>query len=147
MAKSKYNRRIDMHASLGNDHDPFGSVWQSMLLSPQYQALPLEAKHGYTLCRVHWQSSESKRTLHNHELEVNKNTSEDDVEHHYDKVSFVFPGKHWEMYGIKRQQGARIMNTLIKHGFIEKVEDNKHCWKVNVYRFSSAWKHQNTVNT
>ena len=64
----------------------------------------------------------------------------------YDVAVFALDLLEVDQYGLDKID-RRILKTLIERGFIEKVEDNKYSWKVNVYRFSSAWKHQNTVNT
>lgn len=138
MSKRKANRKIDHHASCGNDHDTFGYVYSSMLKHPAYIGLPLEAKQGYTLCRNQLHDSASRRILYNHAAETGEK---------YNDSCFVFPAKCWKEYGITRQQGSRILNTLIDRGFIRRVEQNKHRWQANVYQFCSDWKKTDSRST
>ena len=131
MGKKKTSRKIDYHASCGNDHDTFGTVYSSMFKHPKFISLPLEARQGYTLCRLQLHDSDSKRILYNHAAASGER---------YDDSCFVFPAKCWNSYVISRQQGSRILNTLVDRGFIKRLEQNKHRFQANVYQFSSEWK-------
>ena len=126
--KEKYR---DIFAS-SKKTDYFGTIFDSMCRSKDYKDLSLGAKHFYTLCRVQARSKAGRACLYAHSKEFN-NTY--DAERY-----FVFPAKHQEAYGVLRQNGNRYLQELERAGFIEKVEQNNHIKKVNVYRFSRKWQ-------
>lgn len=128
MAKKNYVR--DTFASC-KDKDTFGSIYESMVLSPAFIELSSREKVMYMLCRVQASSKTAKSCIYNHATEN---------EREYEKNAFVFPAKHMAKYGIDRSNGNKLLKQLEEKGFIEKVECNKRQRKINVYRFSIGWK-------
>lgn len=130
MAKKKRVKYSDYFAS-SEANDNFGTIFNSMCKCKKFQELPPAARWFYALCRVESQTSESKACLYRHaSLEARE----------YAPNCFVFPAKHQEQYGIKRQNGSEYFKLLIDAGFIEYEENNAHRKVVNVYRFSTKWK-------
>lgn len=128
------NKRFkpDYNACIGKDeHENFGSIYESMVKSDQFRALSNPAKLLYVYCRIQHQSGSGRACLHNHEKEEGVK---------YPQTCFVFPAKMQLEYGLQRTNSQRYFNELIKAGFIEKYEANKHRKKINVYRFVSDWK-------
>ena len=120
---------VDDVASMGKD-DTFGMIYEGMCLSKAYKALPIGAKHFYTLCRVQAQSKRGKSCLWKHGQEYGIT---------YNKNDFVFPSSHLALYEIDRANAKRYFDILEKAGFIERKEKNKVRKKVNVYSFSDKW--------
>lgn len=130
MGRKKEKYRDYFASSKSSDY--FGTIFESMCKSGAYLSLSIGAKQFYTLCRVQARSSSGRACLYAHGKEYDKQ---------YDSERyFVFPAKHQEEYGIKRQNGNKYLKELESAGFIEKVEQNNHIHKVNVYRFSDKWQ-------
>ncbi len=126
-------RSVDFTACIGSSDTRFGMLYVSMLKHPRYISLSPPAKQLYTLCRAQWSSKEARACLYKH-------AQEHGLE--YPEECFVFPAKHQREYGINSPSNFnRAMKELISAGFVERYEENKHRWKVNVYRFSTGWKH------
>ena len=131
-SKSKKNYSPDVFACLSNGDTSFGMVYHSMLQHESFIRLSNPAKLTYIYCRVQYASKIGMSCLHNH-------AEEDGAT--YPAGCFVFPAKHQREYGINdRSNFRKYMQELIDAGFIERYEDNKHRWKVTVYRFSQNWK-------
>lgn len=128
---SKKNKYKDPWASVAESEN-FGTLFEGMLKSTQYQSLSLGAKNFYCYCRVQARTRECKSTLYAHGKA--QNTSYDEMR------DFVFPAVHLREYGIQSSNACKYFKELIKSGFIDKKEDNKHRKKVNVYSFSNRWK-------
>lgn len=135
MAKKKPFR--DSYASC-SVKDSYGTMFESMARSPNYQALSLPQKQLYTLCRVQYQSSIGKQCLYRHSEQEGKS---------YPPNAFVFPATHLKAFGIHRQNAAKYMKGLIEAGFIECLEHNEHRHKPNVYAFSDKWKNKSLSST
>ena len=63
----------------------------------------------------------------------------------YSKGYFVFPNKHAEAYGFKKNYCTKLMKELIQKGFIKVAYGGKGKyggWNTNVtvYQFSNEWK-------
>lgn len=128
--KSKY--QPDFNACYGrNNHENFGTVYESMVKSEMFQRLSAPAKLLYILCRVQHRSGEGKACLYKH-------SEEEGVI--YPENCFVFPAKQQKEYGLTRTNSSRYFKELIEAGFLENYENNKFRRKVNVYCFSSKWK-------
>lgn len=126
---SKY--RPDYAACKGAGRQTFGTLYHSMLTDKRFIDLPMSAKVVYMACRVQATSKNGRACLYKH-------AKAEGTE--YADNCFVFPTKQQREYGFKdRGNFSRSMQTLIDEGFIDKVEDNKHRWKTNIYKFSSKW--------
>lgn len=132
--RKKKQTYCDKMASIG-EKDYYGTLFDSMCKSSQYQSLSIGARHFYTLCRVQAKSTHGTSCLHKHAQEYGRT---------YSEYCFVFPAKHLSMYGIDRANASRYFKELENAGFIKKVEKNNNQQKVNVYEFSCEWKTQNT---
>lgn len=131
-SKSKRNYSPDIFACLAEDDTTFGMVYYSMLQHESFIQLSSSAKLIYMYCRVQYSSKMARSCLYKH-AEENGIT--------YPAGCFVFPAKHQRVYGINdRSNFRKHMQELINKGFVERYEDNKHRWKVTVYRFSQKWK-------
>ena len=130
MSRSAKKKYLDNAASLG-ESDFFGTIYDGMCQSKQYQSLSIGARQFYTLCRVQSRSSHGKACLSRHGQEENTT---------YTDYCFCFPAKHLKLYGVDRSNANRYLNELINAGFIDLLEQNKHRKKINVYCFSSRWK-------
>ena len=126
--KKKYE--IEVNSSLGGQ-DTFSMSYHSLITSEQFQRMKPAVKLMYYYCRNQATSREGRACLYKHAEEEGKK---------YKNDSFVFPAAHMEKYGMQRQNGNKYLKELERNGFIEKVENNKHRRKVNVYRFSPSWK-------
>ena len=116
MAKKSF--KPDYNACIGKDkHENFGSIYESMVKSDQFRALSNPAKLLYVYCRIQQNSGSGRACLHNHEKEEGVK---------YPQACFVFPAKMQLEYGLQRTNSQRYFNELIKAGFIEKYEANKH---------------------
>lgn len=131
MAKKRKDNR-DLYASLDADDRTFTRIYPGMIKSQAYQNLSLGAKHFYVLCRCQAASKEGRQVLFNHGREYGIR---------YDENDFVFPASHLEKFGIRRENSWRYFKELKEGGFIEKKEGNKPLKRVNVYSFSTRWKH------
>ena len=127
----KSDFKPDFCASCSTTSDTFATVYDSMLMSPQFQALSLSAKYAYLLCRAQMTSRQGRSCLYSH-------AKENEVT--YPSNCFVFPAKHATQYGIQRQNLSKSLAELIDRGFIRHYEVNKAQRKVNVYQFSDKWK-------
>ena len=121
----------DYYASMCGEHETFGMIYESMLVSEKFKELSLSAKFVYCLCRSQATSKIGRQALYKHGEEFGID---------YPENCFVFPAKHIRKYGLDRSNVSKYMTELIKAGFIKKYENNKYCWKVNVYQFSANWK-------
>ena len=133
MGRKKKHER-DLFASKANSStvDYFGTMYDSMCKDKIYKSLHVATRQFYVLCRVQARSKSGRNCLFNHCQ---------GYEYQYDPEEyFVFPAKHQEEYGVKRQNGKEYLKELVSKGFIEVVENNKHRRKVNVYKFSTKWK-------
>ena len=126
---AKKNR--DIMASLNDSDRSFTRIYPGLIRSRAYHSLSLGAKQFYLLCRVQACSKEGRAVLYRHGKEFG-------VE--YDTNCFVFPASHLETFGIRRQNSTKYFHELEEKGFVDRVENNKHMKKVNVYRFSARWK-------
>lgn len=134
MSKSKTQRKYspDVFACLSEEDTSFGMVYYSMLHHDSFINLSSSAKLIYMYCRVHSSSKIARSCLYKHAEEEGFT---------YPSGCFVFPAKHQRIYGFNdRSNFRKHMRELIDNGFIERFEDNKHRWKVTVYRFSQKWK-------
>lgn len=120
----------DIYAS-SKANDNFGTLFESMLKSSQYQSLSIGAKQFYTLCRVQARTKGGTSCLYNHGNETDTS---------YKDCDFVFPASHLESFGINRSNASRYFKELVQKGFIEYKERNKHKKNVNVYSFSNRWQ-------
>lgn len=118
-------------AAYANDH--FGTVYESMLISPAYLGLSIGAKHFYTLCRVQARSDDGRRCLYQCAGETGLTV---------EMGCFVFPTKHLQKFGVDRTRASKWFKELEKHGFIKCVQRGKNCFAVNIYRFSNEWVHK-----
>ncbi len=131
MQQKKQSNYTDYNASNGVN-DNFGTIYAGMCKSDAFKSLNISLRFFYVVCRVQSQSKEGRQCLYRHcEEEGTK------YDHH---THFVFPASHIEEYGYDRRNAFKYLNELANAGFIEKVENNKHRKKVNVYRFVSKWK-------
>ena len=131
MGRNKKSNYHDVNASIGNK-DFFGTIYDGMLKSKEYQSLSIGAKQFYTLCRVQSQSPQGTSCLYQHNIKYNRN---------YEKSKdFVFPASHLLAYGIKRQNALKYFKELEAAGFIITKERNQKQKIVNVYSFSDKWK-------
>ena len=128
-SKSKQNTKYRDYLATGGGGN-YGIIYEDMLKHPVYKSLSLGAKQFYTICRIQARSKASTQCLYKHGVETG-------VE--YDTSCFVLTSKHLEQYGYRRNHSTRYFNELIEKGFIERVENNAHRHKVNVYRFSRKW--------
>ncbi len=132
MSRRKSKFEPDKTACIGNgEHENFGTIYESLVKSKQFQSLSMPAKLIYMYCRINARTSSGRACLFNHGNEEGMVYSDEE---------FVFPASQQAEYGLKRTNTYRYMQELIKAGFIEVHEQNKHRHKVNVYRFSSQWK-------
>ena len=122
----------DIYASVTPNRDRFGTLFERMLKSAKYQSLGIGARDFYTKCRVQSQSKIGRACLYKYNLEHGTTYNHD--------IYFVFPAEHLKAYGIDRRNANRLFKELEEAGFIECEAENKHRYKVNVYRFSSKWK-------
>lgn len=111
----------------------FGYLFQDMLQAESFKRLSLGARYFYVLCRVHAKTAESYNSLKKHAESEGRETD-------YPEHFFVFPAKQIESYGYSRQNGGRYIKELVKGGFLDIAEQNKHRRQVNVLRFSDRWK-------
>lgn len=126
----------------------FGFVYVSLVQSEQFNRLPCAAKVFYFDCVAQLHDSTAHAALMYHireDLELCGETQATITTRlkeigDYKNGYFVFPANHMEKYGYARSTGTNLMKTLIEAGFVEKVEENQHRWKINVYKFSSKWK-------
>lgn len=126
--KNKYS--VDIYGSK-SPNDKFGMVYDGLLKSKAFQELECGARFFYIVCRVQARSKEGTSSLYRHGEEHGIMFAPND---------FVFPASHMKLYGIDRSNGSKWMKQLIKAGFIEIKEQNKHRYKINVYSFSIKWK-------
>ncbi len=131
MASRKKQRFNDYSASL-DKNDNYGTMFVSMCQSKAFQSLTCGAKNFYVLCRVQAQSEQGRRCLYRH--------ADSEGKKYISGIDFVFPAKHQKAFGIANSNGSRYFKELIKKGFIELKEQNKHRHKPNVYTFSTKWK-------
>lgn len=122
----------DYNACTGKqEHENYGTIYESMLKSKQFQSLSNPAKLLYIYCRTQQRTKSGRACLFNHSEEEG---------HAYPESCFVFPAKQQEEYGLTRTNTSRYFKELMDKGFIRLYEGNKHRKKVNVYQFSSKWK-------
>ncbi len=126
---AKTNR--DVNASLNDKDIYYGRLYEGMMKHGSFKKLSIGTRMFYVLCRVQAQSEEGRRCLYAH--------GKDECRKYNPDVEFVFPAKHLEEYGIRRQNATNYFRELEKAGFIMKVEQNNHRQKVNVYRFIHKW--------
>ncbi len=132
MGRKKQKFKPDTTACIGKgQHENFGTVYESLVKSKQFQSLSMPAKLIYVYCRINANTSNGRACLYNHGKE--EETS-------YTPNHFVFPAGQQAEYGLKRTNTHRYLKELVNAGFIELCEQNKHRQKVNVYKFSSKWK-------
>lgn len=135
MANRKTNYKPDYYSSMCGNHETFGTIYKSMLVSEKFKELSLSARFIYCLCRCQLTSNNGRQTLYNHGKENNID---------YPANCFVFPAKHIKEYGLDRSNVSKHLTELEKAGFIKRYEKNGHRWKVNVYQFSAEWKNNKT---
>ena len=126
--RAKKKTQNDYYASL-NANDKWNTIYTGMLKHKNYKKLSIGARMFYIYCRAN--AFEGRAVLYRHGKEENK-TYSDNV--------FCFTSSQQAEYGVDRANGKRWFDELIKAGFIEVVEQNKHRMRVNVYAFSSKWK-------
>ena len=106
----------DQYASLGkNSH--YGRIYEDTIKSQPYKNLTLAEKNLYTICRVQLQSLNAKACLYKHCLEEGITYNEE--------CDFVLPAKHMDEYGLERSNTSKLLNRLIKKGFV--IQQIKHC--------------------
>lgn len=134
MARKKQKACIDINASKAKsgEKDNYGTIYVSMLKSQAFQALSVNAQRLYMICRAQTNDVKGKACLYNHNNERGT--------HYASPKYFVFPASHLHEYGLDRRNSAKYFTELENAGFIEKKENNKHAFKVNVYCFSDKWK-------
>ena len=113
-------------------NDAFAPVYNSLLMHPNFMRLKPAVRYMYICCRVQSHTKDGRACLFKH--------SQDTYTQYNAEQFFVFPAKHMLKYGVDRSNGRKWIAELIQAGFIEEIEQNKHRYKVNVYRFSDAWK-------
>ncbi len=132
----KKSFKPDYNACLGiNDHENFGTFYESMAKSEAFKNLSNPAKQLYVLCRVQQKSSKGRSCLHEY-------ARKEGIARFPDSC-FVFPAKQQEEYGLTRTNTARYFKELMESGFIGLYQGNKHRYKINIYRFISDWKQKN----
>lgn len=129
--KSKSTFR-DIFASLNSSDKYFGTIYEGMCKSKQFQKLSPKTQLIYVLCRVHAQTKKAKAALYKHAAEEGRK---------YDVNDFVFPDKQQDDYGeYDHSNFNKYMKKLVDAGFIDVKEENNYRHKTNVYSFSNRWK-------
>lgn len=107
--------------------DTFMRLYESMLLSPAYQALSYREKQLYTYCKAQYYGKRKPK------LDADK---EDEL--------FYFSRKDAVRYGwCKQNDTGKLyegMKILERFGFIEKVVSGKASHQKNIYRYSNRWQ-------
>ncbi|MBR6172760.1 MAG: hypothetical protein IKQ49_06270 [Eubacterium sp.] len=133
MGRKKKAKTPQPYADIGNTN--FAMVRDGLLQSAAFQALTVGERYFYIVCLVQARTQKCGKCLYNH-------AREDGKEEPYSEWSFVFPAAHMRAYGYDSGNGSRYLQMLTEKGFIERVENNKHRQRVNVYRFTTKWKEE-----
>ena len=144
----KSNKQAPAWAVEDNLYSKWGRLYVDMLKAKPFQSLSVPARQFYFVCLANMHDDKARASLQRHikdtrdPVEAAGNIYYLDIDKYldYENGFFIMPAKHMEQYGYSRQNGYRLMRELIGAGFVTKIESNKHRKKVNVYKFSDAWK-------
>lgn len=146
----KSTKQAPVWAFESNPYSKYGFLYVDLMKSLKFQAMTKQAQLFYMVCLANYHDDVARASLKKHIREDNLFNGRDefaDIDYYLSNGYFVMPAKHMEEYGYKRSNGCKLITELIDHGFVEKVENNKHRKKVNVYRFSAKWKSKNSSTT
>lgn len=150
MARRKSTKQAPTWAVDNNPYSKYGFLYVDLMKSLKFQSMSKQAQLFYIVCLANYHDDVARASLKKHIRDDNLLAGRDeftDVDYYLSNGYFVMPAKHMEEYGYKRSNGSKLLSELIEHGFIDKVENNKHRKKVNVYKFSTRWKSKKRSTT
>lgn len=108
--------------------DTSSNIYESMLLHPAFRDLTMNQRALYMYMKD--QKYAQKR----------KPIEGDDTTFYFNQCKWLKGGAHsYDLYSNK-DQFYKDRDTLVSHGFIEIVENNKNQRCSNVYRLSDGWR-------
>lgn len=131
------------------DDDTFSPIYNSLLKSQAFKSLHPSAQIVLIFCHNQSTDRMANKCLYAHKkTHPFDDPTKDPTDNPKGKkkkevplfgLEFVFPAKHAEQYGMKRQNLNRALEELTAAGFIRVKEQNQNRKLVNVYEFSPEW--------
>lgn len=130
---NKNNKKVPMQYYQGaTSNDTFTPLYSAFLKHENYIKLKSGTKNILMCCLAQISDKKSKQCVYNHKKELEAYG----IELAYPEyMTFVFPTKQAEEYGIKASNLSRGLKELEELGFIKTLENNQLRHKMNYYCF------------
>lgn len=130
---NKKNNKVPMQFYQGaTANDTYTPLYSALLKHDNYKKLKSGTKNLLMCCIAQVSDKKSKQCVYNHRKELEAYGIEINYPEH---MTFVFPTKHAEEYGIKSSNLSRGLKELEELGFIKTLENNQLRHKMNYYCF------------